>query len=398
MTSLKFLKSIFDNIRDNVLLLNINGGILYANTAACTLFGYDNHELCTNDLTFLLPPTDWGWCHEYIAGLHKLNDTDYIVESNKQLNLVKKNGVVFRANLRINCLNCNHVLTYTAYFVDSSQNNESEKRLQKYTFGLNTESEKRTMGLVNEVKLLAQAKEDVNNSLQKEKEVNRLKTRFFSMAAHELKTPISSIQLSVSLIERYYDGMQKENVLAHLNKIKTAAANLTSTVNDFLSVEKIETGVVILVNKNFNFKSFCENIITELNLQLKPGQTILYHHHSDQAVARLDDHLLRHILVNLLTNAIKYSGNTGIIELDTNIETGRYTITVKDHGIGIPKDEQSNLFRTFFRASNTQSIEGTGLGLYIVKRYVTIMNGEISFESNKEYGTAFTIVFPVPVD
>ena len=124
----------------------------------------------------------------------------------------------------------------------------------------------------------------------------------------------------------------------------------------------------------------------------KPGQQIRFSH-SGETFIELDDSLLKNIIFNLLSNAIKFTGNAGIIKVSSVVEKESFTITIVDNGIGISEEDQKHLFERFFRASNATNIQGTGLGLHIVSKYAELMNGHISFKSELEKGSCFTISF-----
>lgn len=170
---------------------------------------------------------------------------------------------------------------------------------------------------------------------------------------------------------------------------------LTAILDDFLSVEKIEAGKLKSCFKEFDIREMCLEVMAEVGTQSKPKQKIRYKHKGDTTTVSLDCTLLRHCLINLLTNAIKYSGEDAFIHIETIINSKMYHLRVRDNGIGIPANDQANLFEAFFRAQNTTGIQGTGLGLNIVKRYADMMNGFVRFESVENQGSVFTISFPI---
>lgn len=220
-----------------------------------------------------------------------------------------------------------------------------------------------------------------------------MKSRFVSMASHEFRTPLSSVQLSASLISKYADAGEKANIEKHVSKIKNSVANLTTILNDFLSLERLEAGKVELNFQRFDLVKLAEEIIEEMQLIAKDNQHIIYQHTGSESEVELDPNLLKNCVINLIGNAIKYSGENTFIEFNTEINAQGCLITVKDNGIGIPDKEQSQLFEPFFRANNTGNIPGTGLGLNIVARYTQLMNGTVSFESHLNQGTTFSIIF-----
>ena len=228
---------------------------------------------------------------------------------------------------------------------------------------------------------------------QKEHAESQLKSRFVSMASHEFRTPLSSIQLSASLIEKYLNGTENQKILKHTAKIKGSVENLTTILNDFLSLERLEGGKIEAVFEDFNLVELCEGIKEDLGFMAKPGQTLAYHHRGAETRVELDKNLLRNCLINLVSNAIKYSGEDTTIQINTEINDKGCTISVTDNGIGIPETDQEKLFEPFFRAGNTSNISGTGLGLNIVSRYVKLMNGTLSFASKLNKGSTFILTF-----
>jgi two-component system sensor kinase FixL len=242
---------------------------------------------------------------------------------------------------------------------------------------------------------LQTAKEEVSLSLEKEKELSLLKSRFVSIASHEFRTPLTSVQLSVSLIEKYAEPFNTPNIVKHVGKIKSAVGNLTSILNDFLSLEKLESGMQQPIYNDFDLVQFAEVITEEMQLLAKQNQNIIYQHTGTIGTVWLDQNLLKNCIVNLINNAIKYSGENTFIGFTTEINKRACIITVSDNGIGIPEADQKHLFEAFFRAHNTGTIPGTGLGLNIVARYTNLMNGKIDFKSDVNQGALFTITFPI---
>lgn len=228
---------------------------------------------------------------------------------------------------------------------------------------------------------------------QQEKEINELKTNFVSIASHEFRTPLSSVMLSLSLIEKYARNNDPDGVLKHSQKIKTAVNNLTAILEDFLSLEKLNTGKIKVKNEHFDLKELCESIIEDMELSLKPHQKLLYNPLQESIIVDLDKHLVHNAIVNLISNAIKYAGDKATILLETQNNDNRIFISVKDNGIGIAEENQKNLFTPFYRVNNTGNIPGTGLGLNIVLRYVKLMNGKLSFSSMPGKETCFEMIF-----
>ena len=235
-----------------------------------------------------------------------------------------------------------------------------------------------------------EAEGEMIKALEKERELNELKSRFVSMASHEFRTPLGTILSSASLIGRYKETEQQDKRDKHINRIKTSISNLTNILNDFLSLEKLESGKISIHSDWFDLPRFCKSTIEDMQDVCKKGQVLHYEHEGDSLVF-LDELLIRNILFNLISNAIKYSSQEQGVSIRTKNTENTIELIVKDEGMGIPKKEQAHLFERFFRAANATNIQGTGLGLHIVKRYVSSLNGEIAFESEEGKGSTFSI-------
>ncbi|OKL40419.1 hybrid sensor histidine kinase/response regulator [Pontibacter flavimaris] len=241
---------------------------------------------------------------------------------------------------------------------------------------------------------LEEAQQEIQKALQKERELNELKSRFVTIASHEFRTPLSTVLSSASLVSKYKTEQDDEKRQKHVDRIKSAVSNLTTILNDFLSISRIEEGRIYNVPSTFSLKPFVREIVEEMRGYLKKGQKIDYRHTGDHDTVTIDKQLLKNILLNLLSNGSKYSTEGKTVIFTTALEQDTLTITVQDQGIGIPKVDQAHLFTPFFRAQNVTNIQGTGLGLNIVKRYVEIMNGSMEYDSELDKGTTFTITFP----
>ncbi|WP_282113575.1 PAS domain S-box protein [Maribacter stanieri] len=236
---------------------------------------------------------------------------------------------------------------------------------------------------------------DIRNTLSKEKELNELKSRFISMASHEFRTPLSAILAATNLMERQNGEGLEEKRLKYINKVKVSVKNLVSILNDFLSLSKLEEGQVIAIPTLFNVVEFCQTLVEEIQGIKKQGQVIEIVYSQYAIEVGLDLKLLRHIVHNLLSNAIKYSGENKKITLKIATKNSKLLFEVIDQGIGIPAEDQGFMFQRFYRANNAANYQGTGLGLNIVKQYVLLMEGHISFQSELNKGTIFTVELPL---
>ncbi|MGC1243977.1 MAG: PAS domain-containing sensor histidine kinase [Chryseosolibacter sp.] len=234
---------------------------------------------------------------------------------------------------------------------------------------------------------------ELYEALDREREMSELKSRFVSMASHEFRTPLSIVLSSTTLIEQYGIAGKDERIAKHLLRIKSSINNLTNILNDFLSLDKLEQGKVDLEYEIFDMTAFMNEVVEDVSTLRKSDQIINIRHEGENAVL-LDQKKLRYILVNLLSNSVKYSPPDTEIIISSENGPERVRIVVQDHGIGIPEEEQKYLYNKFFRAKNTGNVQGTGLGLTIVKRYVELMGGVIEFFSKPGEGTTFTLQVP----
>ncbi|HTA28633.1 MAG TPA: ATP-binding protein [Bacteroidia bacterium] len=243
------------------------------------------------------------------------------------------------------------------------------------------------------------AEQDVRSSLEKEKHLNELTSLIVSIASHEFRTPLGTIISSTELIEKYIRNSNEVDIIRdksnkHLLRIKSSVDHLVDILNSFISLEKLEQGKIEVKPTLFNIVLFSEDLIDELNSTLKPEQKITYKHIGNNTGVFLDNQMMKNVIVNLLSNASKYSPEGSTIEFITILNEQELSIDVIDHGMGIPETDQSHLFENFFRAKNAVNVRGTGLGLNIVKRYTDLMKGTITFKSTEGVGTTFTINIP----
>jgi PAS domain S-box-containing protein len=394
MENAALLKAIIENAIDGIITINGRGIVETINPAACKLFLCKPEDVIGKNISVLMPQPYKAQHDEYIHRYQQTRDP-HIIGIGREVTGLRTDGTTFPFRLAVSEVDYAGRKIYAGFIHDLSREKEAEEQLRDYAAHLEDLVEQRTQTLKNTVEALQQAKEEVSVSLEKEKELGHLKSRFVSMASHEFRTPLSAVQLSASLIEKYAQPYDNANIRKHVAKIKNAVGNLTTILNDFLSLEKLEAGRVEPSYIPFDLVKLSEEITEELQMVAKQNQSIIYQHTGTRSMVNLDPNLLKNCVINLMSNAIKYSGENTFIEFNTEIADGSCVITIKDNGIGIPDTDQKHLFEAFFRAHNTGNIPGTGLGLNIVARYASLMNGRIEFKSNINQGTLFTITFPI---
>jgi PAS domain S-box-containing protein len=238
--------------------------------------------------------------------------------------------------------------------------------------------------------------QDSKNALKKEQELNELKSRFVAMASHEFRTPLSAIQTSAILIGRQNEPGKEQKREKYVAQIKRNVKQLVVILNDFLSLSKLEEGKVTANKVTFDFVALAKVLIEEVSLTKKTGKNIILSAPDVPVLLNLDPKLVRRILMNLLSNAIKYSPENTDIHIKIKECNQFISLEVQNKGIGIPEEEQDKLFERFFRAKNVQDIEGTGLGLHIIKQFVDLMSGTIDFKSKPNKGATFLVKLPIP--
>ncbi|MDE3212190.1 MAG: HAMP domain-containing histidine kinase, partial [Bacteroidota bacterium] len=253
--------------------------------------------------------------------------------------------------------------------------------------------EERTYVLQEAMSKLEKSQKELSEALSKEKQLNEIKSRFVSMASHEFRTPLSTVLSSASLLAKYREAEEQEKRQKHIGRIKDSVNHLNDILEDFLSLGKLDEGKVLMNPAPFNPEELLQEIIEEMRVHLKKGQHLLFEYSGKNEL--FSDHkLLRNITINLISNAIKFSDENKEIVLTCKVDPERAILSVKDEGIGIAEEDRKHLFSSFFRGHNAVNIQGTGLGLHIVKRYVDLLKGSITLKTEINNGSLFRIEIP----
>jgi len=385
------IDALFLYAAEGILVVNEEGEIIRINPSAEKMFGYDKDELLGKPIEVLVPAR-----LSQIHKKHRANYNEYPqsrhMGAGMELHGLRKDGSEFPAEISLSPYWVGDALFVIAFIVDITIRKRTEEKLKNYSAELENQVKKRTLILQEAIDELEKTKAELNQALAKERKLNELKSRFVSMASHEFRTPLATILSSVTLMAKYSETGDTEKQKKHISKIKSAIANLTDILNDFLSVSKLEEGKVESLPEEFDLEEFISSVIKEMEPLAKTGQRIAYKHKGNTTIT-LDKKMLKNILFNLISNAIKFSDEGKQIEIVSLRSKTNLTISVKDQGMGIPKEDQAHLFERFFRGHNVSHIQGTGLGLNIVMKYAELMKGSINFTSQENKGTTFTLKF-----
>ncbi|MHB8259353.1 MAG: PAS domain-containing sensor histidine kinase [Bacteroidia bacterium] len=386
------LDALFQHATEGILITNEKGKISKANPSSEKMFGYAKNELLNKTVEELIPTR---YKTQHIKNRATYNNKPHARAMGKNMNLLgkRKDNTEFPVEVSLSYYKKGENTFVIAFIIDITERREHEENIKKLNQDLEKKVKERTNVLQEALLELEKSKEQLSSALANEKELNDLKSRFVTMASHEFRTPLSTILSSVSLISKYPGSDDDEKRQRHVLRVKSAVTNMTLILNDFLSAERLEEGKTFVRKEIADLQHITNEVLTEINGILKNGQKVKYIHKGNTE-ASLDKQMVRNILLNLVSNAIKFSPEYKDIEVYTTISAHEISIKVTDYGVGIPKEEQTHLFERFFRAKNVTNIQGTGLGLNIVGKYLEAMNGGIEFKSELNKGTTFTVSIP----
>ena len=397
-------EALFQHASMGILVANAQAKILLINHFLLKQFGYSEEDELIGKKIETLIPSRYHSNHVHQRDHYIENPRPRPMGLGKDLFAVKKDGSEFPVEISLSNYTTAEESFTIAFVSDITKRKEYETAVieQKEQLaninvkieGLNNELEEkvelRTKQLTDTLKELEISKEELTKALSKEKDLSDMKSRFVSMASHEFRTPLSTILSSASLVAKYTATEEQEKRNKHINRIKSSVTNLTNLLNEFLSIGKIEDGKITPHNISFNIKELITPLCSEMEAIAKSNQQFRYVHTGDTTVFS-DPSLLRNVITNLLSNATKFSPESSIIEISSKVTKEETVVTVKDNGMGISKADQEHLFERFFRGTNVTNIQGTGLGLHIVGKYIEMLDGNIEFASELEKGTTFII-------
>jgi PAS domain S-box-containing protein len=347
-SSLEQFEKLFDEAPVPYLILSEKGEILKANKSALRFFGVVFDEIKNKSLFSYQPPED----KEQIEKLERYYKSN--VPINKEdVRMMSKDGALKWALLSV--------------------------------FEMKNFGEFKNAGLATVFDMTEQ------------KQLDQAKTEFVSLASHQLKTPVSTVKWYTDMLLSGNLGELSEKQKSYVDIIHNVNEEMIDLIDVFLNISRIEIGSLKIDMKEINVAEVTESVLVELSSQIKEKNINIEKRYNDSLKnMKSDPKLLRVIIHNLLTNAVKYTLPGGIVTISFKDAMGEKIITVSDNGVGIPKEEQEKIFTKLFRATNVKILpgsQGTGLGLYLIKSMVEKMGGGISFTSEENKGTAFTVTF-----
>lgn len=402
-----FYELCFNSLLEGICITNERGEIIMNNDSLEKIFQYKKGELQNKNISLLIPSS---FRNIHLTHLHNFykNPSEFHKGEKREFYGLCKFGEIIPIEIGLNYLDYNGKIYAKATISDISKRRSKEKKIIEDKFLLEKEVKKKTkklsksviklkrtnLKLKEEIQNRIYAEEKVKKAYEREKELSILKTKFLSLASHEFKTPLSGVFSSAILIEKYNDKKPNQKIRDHVQTIKNLVKQLNSVLDDFLFLEKTENQKISYHYSSFMFADFLNEIICNTKTVLKKGQAISFQKKNEDVEVFLDKNIIQIIFRNMLYNAIKYSSERSKIKVNFSTDTF-IKISIKDHGIGIPKEDQKHIFERFFRAKNAMHLQGTGIGLNIVKYHIQKFGGSIHFESKESKGTTFTVKLPL---
>jgi PAS domain S-box-containing protein len=403
-------EALFNYATIGIVVTDHSGIIIDFNKYAETQFGYHCEEIIGKPVEILIPHSLHGIHVGHRKSFYKHPEPRRMGEG-RDLYALKKDGTEFPVEVSLSHYEIERETFVIAFVIDITvrkksevvvlqQNADLEKKahdIRQLNAELEQKVDDRTKMLRETLVELERSKKELSEALESEKELSELKYRFVTTASHEFRTPLSTILSSAYLLGKYKPEEYEEKKEKHIQRIKKAVEGMKGILEDFLSLGKLEEGKVQVRIEKFEAGTCVaelQSALGEMEHLLKPGQRIDFLHTLDWPTTCLDMNLLKNILINMVSNAIKFSGDNETIRVNLALSRQVFSLSVQDNGIGISEEDQQHLFERFFRARNAANIQGTGLGLHIIGKYLELLNGTLQIKSVLDEGSCFTLTIP----
>lgn len=357
-------RNIIDTALDAVVMINGKGIVTEWNHQAKEIFGYSGEETIGKKLSKLIIPEQYQAAHE--KGMKKFHKTGEgpVLDQRIEITAIGKNRDEFPIELSISPIKVNNQHFFSAFLRDISEQKANQEKIEK--------------------------------SLERERELNELKSKFVSMASHEFRTPLTTIKVNVDLLNHRLAGVENaEPIMKNLNRIDNEVERLKSLMNDVLTIGRIQAGKVDINLQKTNLVYLVTKIVEASTAGQSDGRKAAFTVYGKEKEVKIDPNVFGHIISNLISNAFKYSEGKDEPEVAISFKKEQVELMVRDHGIGIPKKDLENISDTFFRASNVGNIQGSGIGLAIVNQFVKLHNGTVDLASAENKGTTVTVSIPL---
>lgn len=394
-------KLLSEAISEGIIIVNAQQEIVASNGVANKMFGYEENELLGSQLNRLIPK-DYHKKHKsHFKSFIKKSDIRQMGHG-RDLYGLHKDGTTFPVEAGLNPFEIYSNQYVMVLVSDITIRKRQEQEIKELNESLELRIQQRTTELRHSISELKEevakrkeAENRIKESLRKERELNELKTKFLSLVSHEFKTPLSGILTSATLVGKYTLTEHQEKRDKHLKTIQSKVKYLNNILDDFLSIERIETGKETYKFSLFPLSKVVNEVIYDANMLLKEGQKINYPQNIDDIIVEFDEKILELVLTNLINNAIKYSPGNTAIDVRVDQKKSSLCISIQDEGMGIPAKEQKFIFNRYFRAENALLDQGTGIGLNIAKSHLENLGGTITFTSKENEGSIFKVEIPI---
>ncbi|MBL7735176.1 MAG: PAS domain-containing sensor histidine kinase, partial [Chitinophagaceae bacterium] len=345
------ITSLFENATEGIIVTDRKGNIVLLNPAAEKMFGYQSNELIDKNIETLIPDQFRKHHAGHREGFYH-NPSNRVMGHGRDLYGKKQSGENIPVEVSLSHYNRDGELFVIAFVVDITTRKEIERsmlkqqtelekvttEIRKLNADLELKVEQRTMILKEALQRLEQSQKELSEALDKERQLSEIKSRFVSMASHEFRTPLSTVLSSASLLEKYKTTEDQDKRTRHIDKIKNSVRHLNEILEDFLSLGKLDEGKVGIHLSEFDLKAFIEETADEMKGLLKKDQRLVFRYKGDILI-NSDKRLLKNILINLITNAMKFSDEGKEIVIEAEINGNQAIVSVEDQGIGIGRED-----------------------------------------------------------